>query len=231
MRTFCETATGATLVRAKSILLDKTAVQGLYDTMHNIGDVFRLDQKYPEAFEALSMALSDVRGEIEACRSPILQNSLAFILGCIANVHVYVHHDRVHHDRRVIDNSDCYATVKLLTEAIVLWRSLARHEQLGQALLYLATTFNDMAYFARADAVLEGALLLSQLSSQYSKMHIAGCHQQIAFNSLGQATRLRTELYVHRMYLLSNSMAYYHKRRHTVLVVGLKNRPEYNGAL
>jgi len=233
VRDFCETATGATLVRAKSILLEKTAIQGLYDTMHNMGDVFRLDQKYPEAFEALSTALSDVRGEIEVCSSPILQNSLAFILGCIANVHVHVHHDRVHHDqahnRRTIDNSDCNAAVELLTEAIVLWRLLGRQEQLGQALLYLGTALNDMACFALADVVLEEALLLSELRSQGKKMHIAGCHQQMAFNYLGQATRLRKELYVHRMFLLSDSMEYYHKRRRTVLVAGLKHGLEYNG--
>ena len=229
VRSFCETATGTTLVRAKRIMLQKTAVHGLYDTLQNMGDVCRLGQKYPEAFEALSTALSDVRGEIEVCTSPILQKRLAFILGSIANVHVHVHHDHMHHDGRAIDNSNCYAAIKLLQEAIMLWRMLAREEQLAQALLYLATAYNDLAHFVQADAVLQEALGLAHNCSHHGKMHTAACHQQIAFNSLGQAMHLRTELYVHKMFLLTNSMAYYHQRRNTVRVAGLASKVEYNG--
>jgi len=238
---FCETATGSTLEQAKKIVVAPCAVYGLYDTLHNIGDLCRFDQRYTEGIAALTMALDELRAVISLQTTEKLettetlettselQSTLAFILGSMANLHLHQHHDTVHQERHFTDVCDCNAAVQLLEEAITIWRKLAQDDHLAQALLFQATVLNDRGRFAQADVFLKESLALGQTRMIDKDMHVAACYQQIAFNSLGQASKLRDDLYLHKMFLLTNSLQYYLKPSNMVRIAGLQRQTQYNG--
>jgi len=228
VRSFCETATGSTLVCARGIVAPPTVVDSLYDTMQHIIDVLRLGQQYAEAFEMLTILLGELRAHISHDTSPKLVVRLGFILVAQANVHIHQHHDTVHYNTRVTNNEHCHAAIELLQEAITLWRLISCNDKLAYALLHLATAFNDLRQFARSGVVLQESLALAP-TCRDGIIHVAACHQQIAFNCLGQAMLLRKHLYAHRMFLLSDSMTYYHQPLQTVRICGLLNQPQYNG--
>jgi len=228
VHSFCETATGSTLQCARDIVAAPTVVDGLYDTMQHLSDVLRLGQQYEEAFTTLADLLDKVRTHISQDRSSALVIRLGFILVAQANVHIHQHHDRVPDNAGVTNNEHCHAAIELLQEAITLWRQISCKDKLAHALLHLATAFNDLGRFARSGDILKESLGLAP-TCRDEIIHVAACHQQIAFNCFGQAMLLRKHLYAHRMFLLSGSMTYYYLPLQTVRICGLLNQPQYNG--
>jgi len=228
VRSFCETATGSTLVCAMDIVAPPTVVDGLYDTMQYISDLLRCGHQYAEALEMLTILLDELRAHISHDTSPKLVVRIGFVLMARANVHITQHHDTVHDNTRVTNNEHCHAAIEMLQEAITLWRLISCNDKLAYALLQLATVFNHLRQFAWSGVVLQESLGLAP-TCRNETFHVVACHQLIAFNSLGQAMLLRKHLYAHRMFLLSDSMTYYHQPLQTVRIGGLLNKPQYNG--
>jgi len=52
---FRDCAVGIVRAFADVVVIDKSSTNGLYDTLHNIGDICRLDQNYTEAAEAFRL--------------------------------------------------------------------------------------------------------------------------------------------------------------------------------
>jgi len=235
VRTFQTTATGLMRIFADEVVVDKISTNGLYDTLHNIGDICCLDQNYPGAIEAFSTLVDGLRHDVSVHNTKKQQTMLAVILGSLANVHVNQHHQESDHDNLNHNYTHCYIAIDFLQEAICLWDKLSREDLRKTALLQIATVYNDLGKFEKAQTMLHDAMAPSTMTpNKYtnafqSTMHMASCHQQLGFNCLGQAMLLRKQLYAHQMFLISNSMEYYHSRLNMIRVEGLVNAPQYNG--
>jgi len=64
VRSLCETDTGNTLEHAMKIVLGPSAVHGLYDALHNIGELCRVKKRYTKGIAALTIVLAKLRAAI-----------------------------------------------------------------------------------------------------------------------------------------------------------------------
>ena len=217
-------------IYADAVVVDKISDNGVYDTLHNIGELCRLDNSHDEAVQTICIVVEDLRSDMLQRSCTKLQATLAFTLGTLANVHVHRHHYMMHEGKHAVSYEYCYFALDLLREAIDIWDALSHKDHLSHALLRMGTVCNDLGFFEDAQTFLHRALILAnQDDHAKDTMHMAACHQQLAANCLGKAIELRKQLRVHQMFLTTNSMTQYHSRFNTVRVTGLQNSPQYNG--
>ena len=228
VRSFCNTAAGSTFICAGGIVTSPTVKDGFYDTMQHLSDAYRFNQQYDEAFEMLTKLVGELRAHISHDTSPRLVARLGLILMAQANVRIQQHHETKQYNTSVTNDEHCHVAIGLLQEATSLWRFISCEANLAHSLLYLATAFNNLGKFVRSDFVVQESLTLARKCPQYL-IHVEACNMQIARNCLSEAQQLRDNVFAHRMFMLSGSMAFYHQPLQIVRIGGLLKKPKYNG--
>mmetsp|Transcript_37833 Transcript_37833/g.55573 ORF Transcript_37833/g.55573 Transcript_37833/m.55573 type:complete len:275 (+) Transcript_37833:881-1705(+) len=146
---------GAAARAAAGKLVQKVAPYGLYDTLRDLGDIYRLMQKDSDALRVLQEALVEVRSDIAQESTPQLQEALAEILHATGSLYIDQHYG----NRQIKNWTSGSATKALLEEALSIRRTLARFGPAASELFrLLADVYRILDMHDEARNILKEAL-------------------------------------------------------------------------
>jgi len=128
-----------------------------------------------------------------------------------------------------VDRGKCSAAKALFEEALVIRRDLKRNRTAAETLMLIASLYSNLEMYDEVRCSLKEALDLTRRCLGKERPDLVDYHQRKAFICQKQACELREQVNIHKEYLLTNSMSFYHSPGSRVRVAGLQNKLEYNG--
>ena len=222
------TLRGAAVRAAAGKLADKVASCGLYDTLRQLGDIYRFQAKDVDALQVFQEVLGEVRSDNAQESTPQLQAKLAEILYVTGSVYLDQYNHQIN-SRAKADKGKCSAAKALLEEGLVICREVKSDNGAADSLRLLASAYSHLGMHDEARGTLKEALDLTCSCVGQMTAEVAACHEQMAFICQKQADEIRQQVNIHKEYIVTNLMSCYHSPGRRVRVAGLQNKPEFNG--
>jgi len=132
------TLRGAAVRAAAGKLADKVASCGLYDTLRQLGDIYRFQAKDVDALQVFQEVLGEVRSDNAQESTLQLQAKLAEILHLTGSVYLDQYNNQIN-SRAKADKGKCSAAKALLEEGLVICREIKSDNCAADSLRLLAS--------------------------------------------------------------------------------------------
>jgi len=219
---------GAAARAAAGKLADKAADPSLYDTLVDSCQLYGLTCQNDDELQVYKEALQEVRGDIAHASTPQLQRHLSHMLSAMGHMYISQYRSQVTNGAKG-DKRKCTDANALLEEALSIQRAFSQDGMAADTLKNLASAHGYLEMFDEARSSLKQALDLARCCDGEESAKVAICHQEMAIICQAQVQAIIKQLYMHREYMLTNSMHLYHSPGSRMLVEGLQKQQQYNG--
>jgi len=222
------TLSGTSTRAAAGKLADKTADEGLYATLIDLGQLYSFMRKKDNTLQLYQEALDEVRCDIAHASIFQLQMLLSSILSAMGQLYIIQYNSQITNLAEG-DKGKCTVAKVLLEEAISILRTHSQDGMAADTLTVLPSTHSNLEMYNGARSTLTEALYFSCRCHGEESTRVASCHQRMASICQQQAQAIIEQVGMHMEYMLTNSSGLYHAQGSRVLVEGLQKKPEFNG--
>jgi len=151
------TLCGATARAAAGNLADKAGDEGLYDTLVDFGQLYRLMCKHDNELQVYQEALQEMRGDIAHASTRQLQGQLSRILTAMGQMYISQYKSQITNGAKE-GKGKCASAKALLEEALSIQRALPQYGMAADILQILASAHGYLEMFDEARSTLKQAL-------------------------------------------------------------------------